>query len=541
MTWMGHALRSAFGVVWRHRWTYAVPVATLLLPATLYAVNQPDMFRARAVVFVRPMDTGSVGGALPQERAAQTHELVQTSRDRLLTSANAAPVIPILLPGYAPTDPRALATIKARIQWDRAGDSAFAVSLDDTQAQRSADAVNAMLRAFQESERQVKLSGADGLRRSHEGLLATVRAEYEGVLRRLDEFRASHADSLPEQEATISSELALLRSEIASQENAAASARQRVQFLSEQITRWGAAAAEPAGRRSSAEEDQLESQLKEQQKAADDVRKRLIEERSLRTDRHPDVQKLQRQYDVLLQDVQATVSALNAARKSAQAASSKEHQQQSRGAVDDMKAMRKQTEDEEARYVAAAQEQRERVKTLQARLSTIPGLKPEYQKLVRDADEVSRRVEQAEARVANARAVTEHLRAAPANEITGYRVEEWAVAPVLPSGPARWKYLAIAVGAGLLIGYGARTLRSKYEVATLQEPRELRELLPGALVVTVPLLGDGAMRKRRVGLRDVALGLWVVAAVGSSAFAYAASKGIVSAPSWLKPIVGGRA
>lgn len=541
MSWVGAALRSAFGAAWRHRWTYAVPVATLLLPATLYAVRQPDVYRARAVVYVRPVDTTAAGGSLPQERAAQTHELVQTSRDRLLTSSNAAPVVPILMPERSASDPLALAEVKGRVQWDRAGDSAFAVSLEDTEPVRAAEAVNALLRAFQEGERGMKVAGAAGLQRTHEALLQTVRAEQEAALARLDAFRVEHAASLPEQEAALSSELMLLSGQITSRETAAGQARQRVQFLSESIARYGASAAEPANRRTSAEEDKLEAQLKEQQKAADEARQALIAERTGRTDKHPDVQKAQRQLEVLQQDVTATMAALDAARKAGRAASSREHQQQSRGALDELKSLRTQSEEEVRRELAALDELRARQAALQGRLSQMPGLKPQHARLLRDADEVSRRVEQAEARVANARAVADHLRTAPANEVTGYRVEEWAVPPVLPAGPARWKFLALGVGAGLLLGYGARALRARYEVPALTAPRELRELLPGALVVTVPLLGDGARRARRLSLRDVALGLWVLAAVGTSAFAYAASKGMVQAPAWLKPLVGGRA
>lgn len=540
MTWAGTAIRSAVRVAWRHRWTYAVPVATLLLPATLYAVRQPDVYRARAVVFVRPLDSAAVGGALPQERAAQTYELVQTSRDRLLTNANAAAVVPILAPGVSPGDPAALQGVKARVQWDRAGDSAFAVSLEDTDPRRAAAAVNAMLKAFQENERKLKLDAAEGLQRSHEGLLAGVRADQERVLARLDEFRAQHADTLPELESTLTNELSQLRSEITWQEQSAGAARSRAQFLSEQITRSSAAAAEPAGRRATAEEDKLEAQLKEQQKAADDVRKRLVEERANRTDKHPEVKKLERQAAVLDMDVKVTMAALNAERKVARATSVQEHLQQSRSAVDDLKSMRKQTEEEEQRCAAAALELRERVKVLQARLSAIPGVRPEYQKLQREADEVGRRMELSEGRVANARAVSEHLRAAAPNDVTGYRVDEPAYPPALPSGPSRWKYMAIAIGLGLLIGYGVRSLRTKFELPALREERELRELLPGALVVTVPLLSDGVSARRRLPLRDVALGLWVLVAVGTSALAYAAHKGMLNVPTWVKPLVGGR-
>ena len=199
MTWMGAAVRRAVGVAWRHRWTYAVPVATLLLPATLYAVRLPDMFRARAVVYVRPLESAHTGGALPEQRAAATHEMVQTSRDRLLTNANAAPVVPILYPGRSPQDPQALLGVKGRMLWDRAGDSSFAVSLEDTDPKRAADGVNAMLKAFQENERGVKLSREEGTLKSLEKERVAIQAENTAALSKIDAFRADHADTLPDQ------------------------------------------------------------------------------------------------------------------------------------------------------------------------------------------------------------------------------------------------------------------------------------------------------------------------------------------------------
>ena len=542
MTWMGAALRAAVGTAWRHRWTYAVPVATLVLPATLYAVRQPDVYRARAVVIVRPLENAAVGGGLPQERASQTYELVQTSRDRLLTFANAGPVVPILYPGHASNDPWALESVRGRITWDRAGDSAFAVSLEDTSPQVAADAVNGVLKAFQENEKKLKLDAAEGLQRSYETQLSALQTEAQGVVERLDDFRARNADVLPELEATISNEIGQLRSEVTSQDQAASSARSRAQFLGEQITRWSATATEAPARRTSAEEDKLKAQLDQQQKATDETRKELIKARTDRTDKHPDVKKLKQQLELLEADVKATVAALDAARRSAQAESSQDHQAQTRTVVDDMRAMRTETEKEEQRYVEAAQELRERIKGLQARLARMtPALRTEQQKLQRDVEGLQRSVEQSEGRVASARAIADHLRVTPPNDVTGYRVDEWAVAPVLPSGPARWKYLAGALGLGLVIGYGVRSLRKRYEQPPLARPQELRELLPGALVVTVPLLPDGMRGPRRLPLREVALGLWVVVAFGTSALALAARKGIVTPPEWLKPIVGGRA
>jgi uncharacterized protein involved in exopolysaccharide biosynthesis len=397
-----------------------------------------------------------------------------------------------------------------------------------------------MLKAFQENEKKLKLEAAEGQQRSFEGQLSAVQVASHAAAEKLDTFRDRNADALPELEAPITNEIGQVRSEIASQEQAASSARSRAQFLGEQITRWSATATEAPGRRTSAEEDKLKAQLDQQQKATDETRKELIKERTDHTDKHPNVKKLERQMEMLEADVRATVAALDAARKSAQAASSSEHQEQTRTVVDDMKGMRTQTEQEEQRYVAAVQELRERLKGLQARLTRIPEVRPEYLKLQREVDTIQRSVEQGEGRVATWRAVADYLRAASANDVTGYRVDDWAVDPVLPSGPARWKYLAGALGLGLMIGYGARTLRKRYEQPLLARPQELRELLPGALVVTVPLLPDGMRGKKRLPVREFALGLWVVIAFGTSALALAARKGIVTPPEWLRPIVGGR-
>jgi uncharacterized protein involved in exopolysaccharide biosynthesis len=527
------------GGLWQHRWLFAVPVATLVLPATVYAVRLPDTYRARAVVYVRPLDATQAGAGLPQERAAQAHEMVQSSRDRLLTAVNAAAIVPVLAPHADPKDPLAVTEAQERVLWDRAGDSAFAVSLEDTNPERAAKAVNTLLASFQEQERAHRLAQAEGLLRSHEAGLQVVQREHQQALAALDGLRAQHEDALPEQETLVTQELAQLRSEILWQEQAAQHARERARLLGEQIARL--AAPPTAGRdsrRASAEEEKLSGQLAEQQRAADGVRKRLVEERTHRTEKHPEVQALQRQLAVLEADVRATVASLDAARRASQERDVQAQAAQARASVGELGQLRQVAVGEEAQLQATAAQLREQTKTLQARLVRMADVKPLLQKQERAVESAVERVRIRETAHANQRVLVEHLRSADPNEVTGYRVDEPALAPARPTGPSRMRYLAAAVGLGLLIGYGLLALRRRYADQPVDAPFDLGDLLPGTLVVTVPLLGASGLPRRRFAWGDLVLGLWVLAALGGTVLVVAARKGMLEGPAWLLALVG---
>ena len=87
------------GAAWRNRWTFLVPVATLLLPATIYAVSLPDVYEAKAIVHVKPLSSGDVGSGLPQEQMERPDEVMPTVRDRIFTRDHLEAVVPILIPG----------------------------------------------------------------------------------------------------------------------------------------------------------------------------------------------------------------------------------------------------------------------------------------------------------------------------------------------------------------------------------------------------------------------------------------------------------
>ena len=69
---------------------------------------------------------------------------------------------------------------------------------------------------------------------------------------------------------------------------------------------------------------------------------------------------------------------------------------------------------------------------------------------------------------------------------------------------------------------------------------DLVDLVPGAVVVTVPLLGVGPSTPKAFA-KELALGAFVLACVLLTAFALASFKGLITTPEWFRPWIGGGA
>jgi predicted nucleic acid-binding Zn-ribbon protein len=532
---MGVAFRTLFAKAWRHRWTFAVPVATLLLPATIYAIRLPDVYKAHATVRVKAMEGGRTGADLPTQRTEADYTLVAGSRDRLLTQANVAPLVPILARGASADDPVAVAGVAGRVQWDRAGDAAFTVAIEDQSPHRAAAAVNKLLETFLQNVRGELLDAAEKKAAFAMRDAQAARDEHQRQDRALQAFRAEHADTLPEQKDSINQSLGQARGEVTWQEQSATSARMRMEAFDQQIARWGAEAAGASGRSTTAEETQLEAQLKERQSAVGDARKKLAEARTQYTDKWPAVQQLAQQVKDLEADVQATVAALNLAKAQASRSATQERLRDTQSAFQTVKDLRDQAAADAARANARAQELRDAIGDLTRRLNEIPATVSAMAPFQVKADAAARLVQQYETAAVAEDRQARFVREADPSDVVGYSVIEAAKAPATASGPARMRYLLTAVGIGLAIGYGLLLLKRKYEETTVATPQDLSGLLGSALVVSVPLLVEGR-RPRRLPWREVALAAWVLAFLGGTALALAAHKGWVTTPDWLRPV-----
>ena len=137
----------------------------------------------------------------------------------------------------------------------------------------------------------------------------------------------------------------------------------------------------------------------------------------------------------------------------------------------------------------AADEMRRKADELSQRLRDMQKTADLYRPLLEARARAEKTKEGADKAATDARMAADFYRKNDPADTIGYSIENRAVPPVAPSGPPRTRYLATAVALGLLLGYGLHLLRRRYvDTDLVTKPEDLADLVPGALVVSVPLL-----------------------------------------------------
>lgn len=534
MNGLGLAIRFALGLVWRHKWTFAVPVATLLLPATLLALRLPDTYEASAVVQVRELTGGDERSLLPGERAAQGYALVAMARDRLLARQNVSVLVEMLAPGASAEDPKVLERIAARVEYDRLSDFSFQLGITDTNPERAAKAVNLLLDTFLENERRDPLERARSNLAHYEQEARAAEDAYRSASDAYEAFRANHTASLPEKRESLSAHLAGLLAQRAEALGRVARHGERIGELEQELTKPPAAA---AGQQSGARVQRLMQQLSDQQKALSDAERRLAVVRSQVTEEHPAAKHAVAQVEALRRPLRDTERDLDAARAEDQ----QHHDAQATERLKDWEAQQRRRIENEKSALARSQGdvdrvRREIVETEQA----IAGIPAATQALVplRQAVEYAEKDRVEKSRLASqAASVASFMQTQDPGRVTPYRIAQRAVPPAEPTGPRRKAYIMTAIGLGLLLGYGLLILQRKFAEPAIQSAAELAGLLPGALVVRVPALPAGDPLYRRLPWRDLALGAYVLICLGTTVLAIAHHRGLVQAPALLQRLI----
>ncbi|MDJ0521338.1 MAG: hypothetical protein QNJ90_04615 [Planctomycetota bacterium] len=535
-SFFGSLIRRAL----RHRWIVLVPIATCVLPATIYALRLPETWEAMALVHVRVVRPEHIGRGLPEEREALPEEMLATVRDRLLAREPVEAAAPILFPDESLQDPDTLDGVRGAFTYEQKGTSAFGVSLTAPTSGQAHRSTNALVRAFLESERATRLRRAQSKLTFHEGELETANKDYAETLVELDALRNRNAASLPERKDVLQNELQRIATEIASQDVLIAGARTRIQTLDDQLATLDTAATKTTPQTTGAAEEALRLQLGEAQKALNSAQTELAKLRSRYTEEWPDVIRLRAAVEVHKRSVQEAIDALEKVRRQARG-------EAGRTAVRLLEARRKnllELRKTAAEDIATAERRkttsRARSTELQGHLDRIPQtealLRPHQRKL----EQVAAIVEARGRDVAAAGAAVGFYRSGDVSDVTGYRVDAWATEPTQPVGPVRWRFLATALVVGALIAYGLILLRRRIESTRVEEVEDVTDLFPDAVVVGMPDVG-GRPRPRRGGfpVGEVVAAVYVVGCFGLTVLAVAAHRGWEGAPEWLRSLVTG--
>ena len=337
----------------------------------------------------------------------------------------------------------------------------------------------------------------------------------------------------------IAAEVARAEGDIREREAQATSARRLLQEYDKLIrqapsTVPGGAAAQ------SAEEAQLTLQLAGQQGALDAANKQLVELRAKYQEKWPAIASLKEEVASLEERIATTKASLDAAHRRAERNAAERRVSDAQGILETLRALRGSVAEDEARATEAADAARQRLVDVQRRRAALPATEADLQPLRSRFEDAKRRLEAREKEAGDARIAVDVYERGDAADTTGFKVESVAAAPALPSGPARVRWLAAAAALGLGLGYGVVLLKRRFNDRPVERAEDLADLVPSAVVVTVPLLGAGPVVPRAVA-REAALGAWVVACVAVTAFSIAAYKGWIASPEWFRPWVGGGA
>jgi len=536
---LGSAIKKGLRLAWRHRWTFGVPVATLLLPAALYVVRLPDVYRAGTQVSVLPRSSASAGG-IPTSREQRTEQVMATARDRVLAQQNIEAMSPILYPKASPKDPLVVTKARGRVSYDVVGEGTFAISIEDKSPALAAASVNALLRAFLDGERRSNLRTAESRRDFHAKELLEAQQRYEAARTRLEEIRTANRDTLPELKEQIAGEITRLEQGIQNVESRAVSARRLLETYDKELR--SPPTFDTGANQPSVDEVSIELELKGLQGNLDKSLQELAALNAKFQPSYPGVKVKDEEVAGLRRMMAEGSDRLRAARARADKDRSIRRITSSQDYLATVENNRKRVLADIADDEKEIDGLRQRLGEAQVRRDRMPVTADLVAPYVRAFAEAGRQLESREKAAESAR---EQVSVYERDEVIGgtldFQVGNWAVAPVLPSGPSRMRWLLSAIGLGLAIGYGLTVVRRRFDEGMVDGTSDVLDLVPaGALVVAVPMLGVAPTerRNRRV---DALCGTWVVVCLFATACVFAWQKGWLDVPAWFRPWMGGGA
>lgn len=537
MNWLTVAIKRGIRSAWENRWLFGVPVATCLLFATLHAVRLEDQYTASAVLEIKNLTTDS-GSALLTERPQSVQSTAETARDRLLSQTPMKSIVPLLYPQSDKREEELVESARQRIEYERLTDYSLKISLTDRYPERSKLALDRLLEKFFEEERSEPLRTAERNLKFFEEQTAAAKKRRKEAYEAVDSFRRDNEGTLPEQQTAITMELQQCTTGLATEQGLRGQAALRLDKIRKDIADYRKPKAEFVQRKQSVPEAMAAAAL-------DKARRRLEKAENA----FSDVKSRRTPNDALYKQALSNLQAAEAKEKELASALRRETEAQDRAWQQDSKAfiarelrdldsLKQQAEAD----IRAADDRIQTLKTgmvdAQKRMRQIPVTRERLAKLDRTAEEWEKRYDESRRDADHHAKLARYYRDSPPSEVTRFRIAQPAVLPFKPSGPSRARWILSGMLLGGLIGYGLLLLRRRYSVVSAVSAADLETLLPGAMVVTVPLMGPGVRGRALLSFREVAFGVWVFGCLLLTVLAYAAYKGWLTAPKWLTGLIG---
>lgn len=554
--WLWAALAAGGRRLWSFRWTFGIPMATLLLLAALYAVRKADYYEA--VALVRAVEQSGGRSVLPGEREPRAKQLVAMAFDRILTGPNLTSASK-RLEDYV-RDPAVVAPpeIAARYVIEKKGEFHFTVAALDEDPELAAHMVNELLDAALDGEKERIQEKAKQRIEFWDRTTREKTFELENAQRDLGQFDIDNAETLPEKAVTVEQNIIATESAIRELEDQRREADRMIATLTA-TGEDGAVLAPALENRDLAakrrERDELDRRRKEARRNLELMEQRL-------QPRHPDVVRMRSLVTVLERDLEALDAQILELANESQMKDTRE--QGGEASPTDLSALPPALAEQYQRRDAAI----ERIEELEGELQTwrtrrnqLPITAKERQDLLEKVDAAERELDAHLREKSRATLWDEFVKNSdgvdgligdvgedgsptPAEIALPYVVEREAQAPSEPAGPDRTRYLLTGLALGAALGYGLVLLRKRFHLPAISRAEDIYDLVTGAMIVSVPLLPDGSKKPAwwsRIRPHELMLGAWVAFCIVATVVLLGAQAGSIDLPNSVVRILGIRA
>ncbi|MFP4079877.1 MAG: XrtA system polysaccharide chain length determinant [Ectothiorhodospira sp.] len=444
---MQEILNQILGYVrdtWRYRWIILVVAWVVSVAGWVYATQLPDVYRASARVHVdtesmlRPLLRGLAVDSNASQRVAfmtrtmlTTPNLEEVARETDLhlqarTDADMQRIVNQLRNG-----------IEISASGGRDNQNIYNISYTHADPQRSYDVVQALVNRFVEGALGDFRGGTDQAQRFLEAQIEAYEQRLEEAEERLAEFRRKNAGMLPSDRGDYYSRLQAAQSRLEETRQGIREAVNRRDEIRRQLTGEAPSFGIMGGTGGSEAVAEIDARIR-------NLRERLDELLLTYTERHPDIQSLQRTIEDLEAQREET---LRLARQSGPSA----EQLETNPVYQQMRMSLSSVEVDLASLRARARQQEAEVEELQRLVDVIPDIEAQLKRLNRDY-EVNREQYQQLLRRREMANVSERLE--EQGDQVQFRVIEPARVPSSPAAPNRPALFTLSVLGGLAAGAG---------------------------------------------------------------------------------------